>query len=98
MEFIRTHACSGIRVDDVVNVMGVARRTAELHVRRATGRSIAGQLQEVRLRAVCRLLRETNTPICLIGPSCGYNSDNYLKNLFRERFDMSMREYRDGNG
>ena len=30
-----------------------------------------------------------------IARSCGFKNGNYLKNLFRSRFGMTMREYRE---
>lgn len=93
-EFIRQNACAGIRVEDVVRGMGTARRTAEVAFRRATGTSILDAIQTVRLDAVCALLRDTRTPIALAAASCGYRSDAYLKNLFKQRFGVSMSAYR----
>ena len=94
LAFIRQNARAGIGVQDVVNVLGVSRRTMELSFRRATGQSILEAIQATRLDAVCRLLAETDTPIGLIAESCGYRSDTYLKNLFKRRFGQSMRAYR----
>ena len=48
----------------------------------------------VRLEEVKRLLRETNEPIDAIAARCGYENPNYLKNLFKRRFAMTMREFR----
>ena len=41
-----------------------------------------------------RLLRETKDPIDAIAVRCGYENPNYLKNLFKRRFAMTMREFR----
>jgi YesN/AraC family two-component response regulator len=43
---------------------------------------------------VCALLRETNLPIREIGERCGYDTEIYLKVLFKKRFGTTMREYR----
>ncbi|NBK25674.1 MAG: AraC family transcriptional regulator [Spirochaetia bacterium] len=32
--------------------------------------------------------------LLLIAQACGYNSDAYLKNLFKKRFGLSMRAWR----
>ena len=47
-----------------------------------------------RLNAVRRLLTTTHETIEAIGASCGYDNPNYLKNLFRRRFGMTMRDFR----
>ena len=44
---------------------------------------------------VTKALKETAQPIDDIARSCGFKNGNYLKNLFRSRFGMTMREYRE---
>ena len=41
-----------------------------------------------------RLLRATKEPIDTIAVQCGYTNPNYLKNLFKKRFAMSMSAFR----
>ena len=98
LEYIRVNATSGIRIADVVNFAGMPKSTLELHFRLATSRSIMQEMQEVRLRAVRHLLRETRTPISLIAQRCGYRNDNHLKNLFKRKFGMSLSAYRNADG
>ena len=98
LEYIRVNATSGIRIADVVNFAGMPKSTLELHFRLATSRSIMQEIQEVRLRAVQNLLRETRTPISLIAQRCGYRNDNHLKNLFKRKFGVSLSAYRNANG
>ena len=47
------------------------------------------------LALVTKALKETAQPIDDIARSCGFKNGNYLKNLFRRRFGMTMREYRE---
>ena len=94
MEFIRRHACLGIRVGDVVAFAGIPKSTLELHFRLSTTRSIQQEIQRVRLEEVKRLLRETRCPIGTIATRCGYHNDNHLKNLFRRQFGMTLTQYR----
>ena len=94
IEFIRLNACAGITVTDVVTQMSVSRRYAERHFRAACGHSVLDEIQHHRLERVCSLLRETNLPIREIGERCGYDTEIYLKVLFKKRFGMTMRDYR----
>jgi len=94
VEFIRLNACAGITVPDVADHLNVSRRYAERHFRAALGRSILSEIQNRCLERICALLRETNQPIGKIGESCGYDSETYLKTLFKKRFGMTMRDYR----
>ena len=94
VEFIRINSGIGMSVADVVKHLGVSRRLAEIRFRQATGRSIHEAIQEARLAQVCCLLRETDLLIGTISAQCGFVTDSYLGLVFRQRFKMSMREYR----
>jgi AraC-like DNA-binding protein len=94
VEFIRLNACAGITVMDVARHLNVSRRLAELRFREAQGHSLLDEIQHHRLERVCALLRETNLPIGEIGRRCGYQTETYLKVLFKTRFNVTMREYR----
>jgi LacI family transcriptional regulator len=98
VEFIRLNACAGIAVMDDVEKMNVSRRYAERHFRAACGHSILEEIQRRRLERVCALLRETHLPIRAIGERCGYDSEIYLKVLFKKRFGTTMRAYRKADG
>ena len=92
--YIRRHALEGIGVSDVVAHLKVSRRLADLRFRELQHTSIGGEITRIRLAEVQRLLRTTREPIDSIAAKCGYANPNYLKNLFRKRFSMSMREFR----
>ena len=94
VEFIRLNACAGITVPDVAKRLNVSRRYAERHFRAALGRSILDEIQNRRLENVRARLRETDRPIGEIGACCGYDSEIYLKVLFKKRFGITMRDYR----
>ena len=92
--YIRHHALEGIGVADVVTHLKVSRRLADLRFRELQHSSIGEEITRVRLAEVQRLLRATKEPIDAIAAKCGYANPNYLKNLFRKRFSMSMRDFR----
>ena len=92
--YIRRHALEGIGVSDVVAHLKVSRRLADLRFRELQHTSIGEEITRIRLTEVQRLLRTTREPIDSIAAKCGYINPNYLKNLFRKRFSMSMREFR----
>ena len=72
----------------------VSRRLADLRFRELQHTSIGDEITRIRLAEVQRLLRSTKEPIDSIAARCGYTNPNYLKNLFRKRFSMSMRDFR----
>lgn len=92
--YIDAHATDGIDVSDVVAHLGCSRRLADLRFRQLQGRSILETIIERRLTAVQRRLAETRDTIDTITTDCGFKNPNYLKNLFKKRFSMTMSEFR----
>ncbi len=92
--YIRRHALEGIGAQDVVAHLKVSRRLADLRFRELQHTSIGEEIMRIRLAEVQRLLRTTKDPIDAIAAKCGYENPNYLKNLFRKRFSMTMRDFR----
>ena len=94
MVFIEANACRNIGVDDIARHLKVSRRLLDLRFREIQNCTILDALQQRRLEAVLKLLKETDLPIGLVGGKCGYENENYLKNFFKSRFGMTMRKYR----
>ena len=92
--YIDRHALEGIGVEDVVRHLKCSRRLADLRFRELQKRSILQAITERRLDEVKRRLRETREKIDSIAAACGYTNPNYLKNLFKKRFAMSMSAFR----
>ena len=96
-EFIDRHALDGITTADVVASLHVSRSLADLRFREVTGTSILEAILARRLDKVKHLLRDTDMRISEIATHCGYHDANYLKNLFKKRVGMSMRDWRAQN-
>ena len=92
--YINGHALEGIGVRDVVKHIKCSRRLADLRFRELQGMSILDAITERRLDEVKRLLTGTRDKMDAIASSCGYRNPTYLKNLFKKRFGMSMRDFR----
>lgn len=92
--YIDTHATKGIDVSDVVAHLGCSRRLADLRFRQLQGRSILEAIVDKRLSAVRHRLVETRDMIDNIAIDCGFENPNYLKNLFKKRYSMTMSEFR----
>ncbi len=95
--YIRKNATCGIGVDDVVAHLGCSRRLADLRFRELQNTTIGEAITEVRLEEVRRLLQSTSEPIAHISASCGYRNANYLRNLFKRRFGLTMSKWRRQN-
>lgn len=96
-EFIRLNATRGIGVADVAKHLGVSRSLLDLRFRQFNGESVNSILVRMRLDAVKRLLATTRRSILSIGEDCGFSNPSYLKTLFRSRFKVSMRDWREAN-
>ncbi|OGV71085.1 MAG: hypothetical protein A2283_21520 [Lentisphaerae bacterium RIFOXYA12_FULL_48_11] len=97
VEFIQLNACERISVMDVVAYLKVSRRLAELRFRKACGRSILDEIQNVRLERVRQLVTETDLSLSEITDRSGYQTDDHLRHIFKKHFGVSMQEYRRQN-
>jgi len=98
IEHIRLHACEGLKARDVVALMGVSRRLAEMRFMEATGHSILEEIHRVRFERIFNFLRRPNCKIDAVAGFCGYESIETLRNLFKKRTGMTMSEWRHKNG
>ena len=94
LAFIERNAPRKMSVTDVARHLKISRSLLDLRFRELQHTSIGEEITRVRLAEVQRLLRTTNDPIDAIAAKCGYENPNYLKNLFRKRFSMTMRDFR----
>ena len=94
LAYIGKNATRGISTADVISHLGVSRRLADLRFREFSGKTIHEALVETRLEELKRRLRETEISISSLTAACGFESENYAKNLFKARFGMSMSAYR----
>ena len=92
--FVRKNALRGITVEDVAKHLGCSRRLADLRFRELQGNSIGKTILTIRLEEAKRLLKSTHDSIDKIAADCGYENTNSLRNLFKRRFGLTMREYR----
>ena len=80
-----------------MKAMGVTERLAETRFKRAAGRRITEEIAAVRLERVLELLRDPNQDIGPIANMCGWDTDAYLKRLFKGKFGMTMSAWRAKN-
>ena len=97
VEIIRREACDGLTAAGLAARMPGSRRLLELRFREAMGHSILDEIMHVRLEKVETLLAGTDTAIGAIADFCGFGSEVELRQLFRARTGMSMREWRKRN-
>ena len=94
LAYIDAHATEDIKVTDVIRHLGVSRSLVELRFRQFHTTTLAEAIRGRRLEEVKRHLAKSRSPIQTVSRECGFMNVNHLKNAFRRRFGMSMREFR----
>ena len=82
VRFIRENACSGIRVDDVLDQIALSRRAMETRFRNAVGRPPHMEIRRVQLERVKELLVTSDDKLEKIADMTGFSSAQYLAGLF----------------
>ena len=99
MAFIRQNFKSGIRAEDVIrSVPGRSRRLVDARFREMYGCSLHEAILRVRYAELKRRLVRSKAPIGELMRSCGFSDLSNAKRLFKSRFGMSMREWRNRQG
>jgi LacI family transcriptional regulator len=83
LHFIRRHACDGIKVNDVVNVVSISRRSLEQRFQAALGRSPKIEIQRVKLERAKMLLATTDLPMDQISRLTGFGEPSYFSTAFK---------------
>ena len=94
LAFIDAHAAENIKATDVVSALGVSRSLLDLRFREFQGETLSHAITARRLKEVAHRLQKTNLSIRAISAACGFSNVNHLKNLFRRKYSMSMRDWR----
>ena len=92
--FINRKALSGIEVDDVARHLRISRSLLDKRFRKHLGASVYDMIIRIRLDEAERRLRTTDDRIGQIAVACGWKTPNALKNLFKRKYGLSMREWR----
>ena len=94
MEYIREHACEGLRSDELAAKLAVSRRTLYRMFDRHLGHSPKEEITRVKLDRVKDLLTTTRLPADEIARLAGFEFTETMHRLFRQRFDQPPGAYR----
>lgn len=97
MSFIRSHACHGIKVEDVLAHLGVSRTNVENKFKQETGQTIHQAIFDFKLEKAKKLLVETHFDMKSIAEQCGYPSIQYLYAIFKRVLKMTPLQYRESS-
>lgn len=98
MHFIRNHACKGIKVEQVLDEVGLSRSNLEKRCRDETGSTIHNLIHQEKLNRACEFLAASTLSINEISQMCGYPSLQYFYSVFKKAHGITPKEYRDRYG
>jgi LacI family transcriptional regulator len=98
MHYIRHHACKGIKVEQVLDAIGMSRSNLEKRFRDETGETIHHVIHQEKLDRARNLLTATSLTINEISQMCGYPSLQYFYSVFKKGYDMTPKDYRQRYG
>ncbi len=93
-DYIRLHATEGIGSQDVAQALNISQRLLEGHFSTVLGRTPHEEIQITRLAKVKELLQTSNLPLEIVAERAGYSTLHHLQNLFKARFGVSLRTWR----
>ncbi len=93
--FIREHACSGIKVEDILREVPLTRRVLESRFKRYFGHSPHDAIQRVRLRRAEQLLKETDWPLTVIADRAGFIHAEYFSVVFKKWKGLAPSQFRE---
>jgi LacI family transcriptional regulator len=94
LRFIRDHAGKPISITDLVEEVGVARRTLERRFSRAMGRSIFSEISRRRLERAKRLLMETSLACHEVSKASGFSGLKTFYRAFQRAEGLSPGKFR----
>ena len=103
-KLIRSHACQGLppslkglTVQSLAAALHISRNLLEMRFGKVRKEGVATAIRRQKLAEVCRMLTDTDLPICEIAERCGFPAQTHLNALFRRTFGTTLRAYRNEN-
>jgi len=93
-KLIEERACSGLRVDDLVETLPCSRVTFEKRFKDATGTTPGAAIRAAKLGRAQRLLAETDLTSTRIALMCGFEGLSNFCNIFRKAHGQTPSAYR----
>lgn len=95
MHFIRNYACSGIRVEQVLDAVKLSRSNLETRFKDELGLTIHQVIYREKLEKAKHLLITSSLSINEIAKMCGFSSLQYFYSVMKSEYNMTPKEYRD---
>jgi AraC-like DNA-binding protein len=83
-----------LRLEDAARLAHISPDAFSRYFSREVGKSFTAYINDMRCSETCLLLRATDKPVAVIASKCGFETLSHFNRQFRQRFDMSPREFR----
>jgi LacI family transcriptional regulator len=94
VQYIRSNACDGIGVEDILRATAYSRATLERRFRQVLGRTPREEIERVRIDRVRTLLAETSYSLEQVAHMVSYKTAAHLITAFRRNADCTPGQYR----
>lgn len=94
VSYILAHYRSSVSLSELLRLTSMSRATFARQFRRHAGKSFSTFLNQVRLQAVCRSLRDSTEHVGNIALDHGFNQLSFFNRLFRREFGITPTVYR----
>lgn len=93
--YIEEHACDGANVEQLVDIVGISRRSFENWFREHFGHSPGHEIQRVRLEKAKELLAGSDLSVTRIASMVGFQEAAAFSRFFRAGTGLSPRQFRE---
>jgi transcriptional regulator GlxA family with amidase domain len=93
-DWLATHYRRPDPVREAVRRAGIAERTLKRRFKQATGTTLIGRVQDLRIEHAKRLLESSDSSIDDVCAEAGYEDASFFRRLFRRRTGLSPADYR----
>jgi LacI family transcriptional regulator len=96
VRFIRDRACSGLRVDDVLDEVPLSRSVLERRFKQMLGRTPKAEILAVQMEHARQLLIDTKLSLEEVASRCGFRGAKYFSDIFLLKVGTRPAKYRHG--
>jgi LacI family transcriptional regulator len=94
IRMIRQKACAGLTVKQILVELQTSRTHLDGKFKQVVGRSVHDEIDRVKKKRVCQLLRASDHTLSEIAAQTGYYSVSHLSRAFRQTFGVWPGEFR----
>jgi LacI family transcriptional regulator len=91
--FIRQYACTGIKVEQVANYVGVSRTLLEEHFKRELKKSVHQAILDHKLETALHMLADPAASMADVAVRSGFTSLQYMYAVFRREYNCTPRQF-----